>query len=412
MPALTRAAALAALVVAALAVVGGAAYLAGSNQPSPVAPQTNGTSPAPSASRNPATDPTRFGLQVGPGVAAGGIIVFAIHEDATDSDQVYGLTPDGTEAWLLADAGSCCAVLAPDGRAVMTGRVVGGRSIPAIVKLPVQGSFEEAWTDFAPDLNLLPGAWSKEFAIAFRGSSAADPSKTGIYLSVANGGGLIRGNLVRLTSNSGTDADMPAAFSPDGTRLLFVRATPGSEDTGDLYVINVDGTGLRKLSPEDVGVSVSEVFGPGASWSSDGDRVAFAAAVRQGDAYGSVSRAYVVAVAQGDATAITPYGTYMTSARWSPDGAWIAYDADAGGKDLWLVRPDGTEAHRITHTDGSCCGTWSADSSLLLFEGNDADGAGLFIAHADGSGSSRLLTLATEFDARWRGWSYPVERAP
>ena len=156
--------------------------------------------------------------------------------------------------------------------------------------------------------------------LAFEGWADGDPSKTGIYLSLSNGGRLLRGDLVQLASIPGQQADIPIAFSPDGSKLLFIRETPNAERTGDLYVIGIHGSGLRRLNPPDVGVATSDLFGPGASWSPDGTQVAFSAFDRAGDGYADTSRAYVVDVAGGEATPITEDSTYMTSAHWSPDG--------------------------------------------------------------------------------------------
>jgi WD40 repeat protein len=348
--------------------------------------------------------------------------VFGLHDAATDSDRLYEIAPDGTGERLLSEGSACCLTLPPDGRAALVAEDVDGLMVPAVLKLSGDSFEESAWSDFAPGLSLLPGAWSKTSDLAFDGWAESDPSKTGIYLSIANGGGGLIGDLVRLTSNPGAQHDIPLAFSPDGSKLLFVRETPNAERTGDLYVIGMGGYlpdkgsgrkhyqpgDLRKLNPTKVGVAVSDVFGPGASWSPDGTRVAFSGFDRAGDAYGETSRAYVVDVVAGETTAITEYSTNMTSAHWSPNGEWIAYDFDhpggTGGRDVWLVRPDGTDAHQVTVTNGSCCASWSPDSSWLLFQGNDGDGAGLFIASADGSGYGRLLTVDSEYDLRWPGW--------
>ena len=78
--------------------------------------------------------------------------------------------------------------------------------------------------------------------LAFDGWAESNPSKTGIYLSIANGGGGLIGDLIRLTSNPGAQHDIPLAFSPDGSKLLFVRETPNAERTGDLYVSARVGT--------------------------------------------------------------------------------------------------------------------------------------------------------------------------
>jgi Tol biopolymer transport system component len=401
--------------VAALLIAGGAFYLAGQTSPQPTmspAPtslQTPSPTPSPTPLGARTADPS-LGLEVGPGAQAGGTIVFGLHDQATNTDRLYLIAPDGTGARFLSDAGTCCPTVAPDGRAVLLAQELDGRMVPAIRGLPSAGpSLDESaqqWSDFAPGLSLLPGAWSRDYNLAFQGWSKTNQAKTGIYLSIDNGGGLIIGGLVRLTTQPGREADIPIAFSHDGSKLLFVRETPNAAGTGDLYVIGLDGAGQRKLNPDDVGVPVSDIFGPGASWNTNGTRVAFSAYDRAGEGFSSTSRAYVVDVAGGAASRITPDSTNMTSAHWSPNGSWIAYDfGEPGHNEVWVVRPDGTGARQITSTAGSCCAVWSPDSSLLLFEGNDADGAGMFIARADGSGYSRLLTVASEYDLRWRRWA-------
>ena len=126
-------------------------------------------------------------------------------------------------------------------------------------------------------LSIAPRAWSSANDLAFEGWDDAKPSRTGIYLSISNGGGQIWGDFRRLTSRPGPDHDVPVAFSPDSSHLLFVRKAEGDDGGGDLYVIGIDGTGLRRLNPPSTKVSFTDAFGPGASWSSDGTQVAFSA---------------------------------------------------------------------------------------------------------------------------------------
>lgn len=58
-------------------------------------------------------------------------------------------------------------------------------------------------------------------------------------------------------------------FSPDGTRIAFARGPAGSNTTTDLFVINVDGTGLQQLT-NTPNFSENEP-----SWSPDGGSLAF-----------------------------------------------------------------------------------------------------------------------------------------
>src|SRR5262249_27899940 len=85
------------------------------------------------------------------------------------------------------------------------------------------------------------------------------------------------------------------------------------------------------------------------------------------------SSVYVVDVATGRSTQIAAGSPTTTSARWSPDGQWIAYDipGNTGQHDEWIVHPDGSGGRDLTTTfdGGVCCGEWSPDSQVVLVQG-------------------------------------------
>ena len=72
------------------------------------------------------------------------------------------------------------------------------------------------------------------------------------------------------------------------------------------------------------------------------------------------------------------YGDYLNfSPEWSPDGNWIAVvrrewrnDAADRGNQIWLMRPDGSEARPVTDVENVIHRSlvWSPDSSYLLFQ--------------------------------------------
>jgi len=56
--------------------------------------------------------------------------------------------------------------------------------------------------------------------------------------------------------------------------------------------------------------------------------------------------------------------------RWSPDGHWIAFAGNRSGNfEIWRMRPDGTDAERLTETaDGSALSpVWSPDGTRLVY---------------------------------------------
>ncbi len=86
------------------------------------------------------------------------------------------------------------------------------------------------------------------------------------------------------------------------------------------------------------------------AWSPDGVRLA------HWDGYSM----YVYSVASGRDVRVTGRARATTGRpAWSPDGRWLAYARKRRvgdshpGTDLWLVHADGSDAHPITHANGS-----------------------------------------------------------
>ena len=184
-----------------------------------------------------------------------------------------------------------------------------------------------------------------------------------------------------------------AAWSPDGERLAFTLEVDGNND---IYIMSaVDGSGLTRLTthPAD---------DHGASWSPDGSMIAFNSErsgsdqiwrrnVEEGD-WG----AHLVQLTQD-----TYHGRVNNFLSWSPDGRWIAFEADRDRDDpeIYLANAvDGTNQQRLTFTSAlDEVPSWSPDGTRILFS-SDMHGEPLsrnydiYIMNADGSGQVRLTT--------------------
>ena len=179
------------------------------------------------------------------------------------------------------------------------------------------------------------------------------------------------------------------SFSPDGRRVAYAGRRAGSFD---IYVTNLDGTGVRRLT-----TSGTDERAP--SFSPDGERLVYAS-VQSPDLY--------VASADGSSVRrVTRDAEEETEPAWSPDGRWIAYVRRTPGSDIreiWVVRPDGTDRRRVTSLSAaSYTPAWSPDGERIAFTSNARDSLfEIYSVGIDGSGLRRI-TLSDEdaFDPAW-----------
>jgi eukaryotic-like serine/threonine-protein kinase len=165
------------------------------------------------------------------------------------------------------------------------------------------------------------------------------------------------GKTTRFTSDPGWDA-FPT-WSPDGSRIIFTSNRGG---VYDLYQKASNGTGTEELFYKS-----SEGKGP-TSWSPDGRFLLYYSLgqpthVKLLSFSGPADRA--------PAPVVDPQFTSIT-ARFSPDGRWIAYSSNESGKNEVSVRPfdsaTGTIGAPIVVTsDGGRTPLWRGDGEEIFY---------------------------------------------
>ncbi|MFH9355702.1 TolB family protein [Kitasatospora sp. NPDC017646] len=140
------------------------------------------------------------------------------------------------------------------------------------------------------------------------------------------------------------------SWSPDGKQLTFeyrTSATGQPADSRAIYVVGVDGTGLRQLTPWELRA------GERAAWSPDGTQILFTTypAGPDNTPGGGIYTVHPDGTAIGALTP-APSTTFYGTAAYAPDGKSIVFtQAPAGsGSDLYSMRPDGTGVARLTNS--------------------------------------------------------------
>jgi Tol biopolymer transport system component len=157
------------------------------------------------------------------------------------------------------------------------------------------------------------------------------------------------GDPIRLTTNPfGTSdqeaQDLATDVSSDGKHSVFFRYQPGPTENAKhtaLFVENLDGTGLRQITP--YGVTQAHDL-PGAQWSPDGTKIIFGTpggALKTVNPDGSGLKVIHLKTANSHYYAFEP--------AWSPDGTKIVFAMAIGTTEgIFTANADGSAVTQIT----------------------------------------------------------------
>ena len=180
-------------------------------------------------------------------------------------------------------------------------------------------------------------------------------------------------------------------WSPDGSKIAFTMTVDGNTDI--YYMDSVDGGNVTRLTTDPANDR-------GPTWSPDGSMIAFNSNRSGSD---QIWRSNVEEGAWGynltQLTQNTPHNRVNNFIAWSPNGLWIAFEADRDRDDpeIYLANAvDGTNQQRLTYTRAlDEVPAWSPDSKQIIFSsdmhGEPQSGVyDIYIMDVDGSNQKRL----------------------
>jgi len=158
---------------------------------------------------------------------------------------------------------------------------------------------------------------------------------------------------VNITDSEGSRKDLSPAFSPNGSKIAFVRAVAQS---ASIMVVNPDGSGLVNVTP----VKFRGAVNTDPRWSANGTRIVFASNID-----GNYDL-YWIDVLSGSAQLSSAHRLTYTQApvqnrdpSWSPTGKYVVFSRTghavsvSNSADLFQVQVDSLQAARLTRTTGS-----------------------------------------------------------
>jgi Tol biopolymer transport system component len=148
------------------------------------------------------------------------------------------------------------------------------------------------------------------------------------------------------------------AMSPDASKVAFEGLTTGN---ADIYVVGVDGTGLRQLTTDPQTDQYPQ-------WSPDGRTIVYDnAGARENSEdpqFSKTAEIFTIPAGGGAPTRLTHNSWTDAAPSYSPDGKTIV---DQSAQDFSMMDPDGSNERRFPIGMGGFTPRWSPDGKTIAF---------------------------------------------
>jgi Tol biopolymer transport system component/DNA-binding winged helix-turn-helix (wHTH) protein len=376
------------------------------------------------------------GYQATPAFSPDGTLVAFRQSDGGRNTGIYAGVVGGEKSIQLTnDSGDCCPTWSPDGRQIAFVRYSG--TLFSVYTIPALGGTERrlyrgadhlgGGLSWSPDGNL----------IAFSESRENDPTQA--WISALSLSDL---TTRQLSSPPPGWIDRSPSYSPDGTRLAFIRSAVAGV-SNDLYEMGADAGPEKRLTFDHRPMTGS------VAWTSDSREIVFASArgAQMGlwavAAEGCIPRPLAGPVGEAAWPTIPAKSDHMLvyeqgggrSDLWqldlrdakhaqkapfalvsekgnkmrpevSPDGKRVAFESDRlGFWDIWTCDLDGSRCDQITSLHGTAGrARWSPNGRYLAFEFHPNERSEIYLVEVPG-GVPHLFPTIPGSDNLSPSWS-------
>ncbi len=258
-------------------------------------------------------------------------IAFVSRRSLKERGEIYIMDWDGAELRQVTrnGMGNNTPVWAPDGRWLSYSSFKS--KPPGVFLLPTDGNRE--FRVSSPRAQAVGGAFSPDS----RHFAFSEVAGRGYQLFLYNLTSRVKRQLtwsVRGRRPGNFGINVSPTFSPDGKKLAFTSSRSGQPH---VYVMNLDGTGLKRIT-------YKGQYNTEPEWSPRGDRIALTSRIKKGKEIDIVT----MGVDGSDVRRLTGSQGRNESPTWSPDGRHIAFSSDRSGrKYVYVMTSAGTQLRRL-----------------------------------------------------------------
>jgi Tol biopolymer transport system component/DNA-binding winged helix-turn-helix (wHTH) protein len=375
------------------------------------------------------------GFQATPASSPDGTLVAFRQSDGAHNTGIFAAVAGGQKSLqLTADPGDCCPTWSPDGREIAFVRY-SDKNV-SIYTIPALGGTEHRV--YRGPASMGAGlSWSPNGgALAFPEANPADPTRS--VLSLLS---LTDSTTRALTSPPAGWHDHEPAFSPDGTRVAFIRSTIAGV-SNDVFVMPAAGGKAKRLTFDN-----RPIMGP-PTWTSDSREIIFSSdrgaetGLWRVSATGCIPRPVAGPVGEATWPSIPAKGDTLVYEQkqskfniWqldlqdqkhharppsalisekgdkmrpelSPNGKKIAFESNRlGFWDIWTCDVEGSSCDQVTSLHGTAGRPrWSPNGRYIAFEFHPKERSEIYVAEIPG-GLPHLVRSIEGADNLSPSWS-------